>query len=134
MDILINIDVADISKAIDFYTRALGLTLGRRLGDDAVELLGGSSSLYLLQKVPGTAAARISTQRRHYERHWTPVHLDFVVDDIDAAAQRAQTAGAQLEGAIETHAWGRLALLADPFGNGFCLIQFTGRGYAEIAS
>jgi len=24
-------------------------------------------------------------------------------------------------------------LLADPFGNGFCLIQFTGRGYDEIA-
>ena len=22
---------------------------------------------------------------------------------------------------------------ADPFGNGFCLLQFTGRGYDEIA-
>jgi hypothetical protein len=27
----------------------------------------------------------------------------------------------------------RLALLADPFGNGFCLLQFTGRGYDAIA-
>jgi catechol 2,3-dioxygenase-like lactoylglutathione lyase family enzyme len=27
---------------------------------------------------------------------------------------------------------GRLALLADPFGNGFCLLEFTGGGYDEI--
>jgi hypothetical protein len=26
-----------------------------------------------------------------------------------------------------------LALMADPFGNGFCLVQFLGRGYDEIA-
>jgi hypothetical protein len=24
--------------------------------------------------------------------------------------------------------------MADPFGNGFCLIEFLGRGYDEIAS
>jgi predicted enzyme related to lactoylglutathione lyase len=38
-----------------------------------------------------------------------------------------------VESEVQTHAWGRLALLADPFGNGFCLLQFTGRGYDEIA-
>lgn len=26
------------------------------------------------------------------------------------------------------------ALFVDPFGHGFCLIEFTGRGYDEIAS
>ena len=25
-----------------------------------------------------------------------------------------------------------LALMADPFGNGFCLVEFLGRGYDEI--
>ena len=30
--------------------------------------------------------------------------------------------------------WTELAaLMADPFGNGFCLLPFTGRGYDEIA-
>jgi hypothetical protein len=24
-------------------------------------------------------------------------------------------------------------MLADPFGNGFCLLEFRGRGYDEIA-
>jgi hypothetical protein len=32
-----------------------------------------------------------------------------------------------------THAWGKIAVLADPFGNGFCLIEFVNRGYDEIA-
>jgi len=30
--------------------------------------------------------------------------------------------------------WPRhIALMADPFGHGFCLIEFRGRGYDEIA-
>jgi predicted enzyme related to lactoylglutathione lyase len=71
---------------------------------------------------------------RAYERHWTPVHLDFVVQDVDDAIARAVSAGATLERAAETHAWGRIAILADPFGHGFCLVEFRGRGYDEIAT
>jgi hypothetical protein len=32
-----------------------------------------------------------------------------------------------------TQKWGRLALMADPFGHGFCFVQFLGAGYDEIA-
>jgi hypothetical protein len=39
-----------------------------------------------------------------------------------------------VEGEITTQGWGRIALMADPFGHGLCLIQFLGRGYDEIAS
>jgi hypothetical protein len=46
--------------------------------------------------------------------------------------KRALGAGATLEQDVTTHAYGKLALMADPFGNGFCLLQFTGRGYDEI--
>ncbi len=35
---------------------------------------------------------------------------------------------------IEQHKWGKMAVLADPFGHGFCLLQFQGRGYDEIAT
>jgi predicted enzyme related to lactoylglutathione lyase len=59
--------------------------------------------------------------------------LDFVVEDLPQSVARAHAAGATVERDIQAHAWGRIALLADPFGNGFCLIQFTGRGYDEIA-
>ena len=133
MDLLVNIDVGDLDEAVRFYTEAFGLRVGRRFGASAVELLGGSAPVYLLVKAAGTAAAATTDQRRTYERHWTPVHLDVVVDDIEAALEKAVAAGATLEKPVTTSPWGRLALLADPFGHGVCLVQFLGRGYDEIA-
>jgi predicted enzyme related to lactoylglutathione lyase len=133
MNVLVNIDVDDLAKGIRFYGSALGLKVGRRFGDTGVEMLGYPVRMYLLLKRAATSAAATTPQRRTYERHWTPVHLDFVVDDIDVAVEQALAAGARLEEAIATQAWGKLALMADPFGHGFCLIQFLGRGYDEIA-
>ena len=34
---------------------------------------------------------------------------------------------------IGEHVCGKLAFLADPFGYGFCFVQFLGRGYDAIA-
>ena len=134
IELLANIDVDDLERATDFYCAALGLTVGRRFGGGGVELLGASSAIYLLQKAAGTRASETSKQVRDYSRHWTPVHLDFAVPDIEPAVRRACDAGAKLESAILTHTWGRIALFADPFGNGFCILQFVGRGYDEIAT
>jgi predicted enzyme related to lactoylglutathione lyase len=133
MDFLVNLDVGDLEKAALFYQSAFGLSVGRRFGDSGVELLGSSAPIYLLVKSPGTPASSTTSQIRKYDRHWTPVHLDFVVKDIEAAVQRAVSAGAILESPISGHKWGRLALMADPFGHGFCFVQFLGRGYDEIA-
>lgn len=95
-------------------------------------MLGSSAPIYLLAKAAGALVSSATMQRRSYERHWTPIHLDFVVDDIESAIKRAISAGALLEGPIATHKWGRLALMADPFGHGFCFVQFLGAGYDEI--
>jgi predicted enzyme related to lactoylglutathione lyase len=133
MDVLVNIDVDDLPKAIAFYERAIGLRTGRRFGAFAVEMLGASSPVYLLLKVDGTKPAPGADDLRRYRRHWTPVHIDIVVADIGAAVRRAIDAGATIEGEVQTHAWGRLAQIADPFGHGICFIQFLGRGYDEIA-
>jgi predicted enzyme related to lactoylglutathione lyase len=129
---LINIDVPDLALATAFYTSAFGLAVGRRLGGGAVELVGASSPIYLLQKEPGSTASPSSDDTRRYERHWTPVHLDVAVADLDAAVVRALAAGAILEDAPRSHDWGAIAHMADPFGHGFCLIQFTARGYDAI--
>jgi predicted enzyme related to lactoylglutathione lyase len=134
LSLLANIDVDDLGRAAEFYCSALELTIGRRFGDAAIELVGASSAIYLLKHAAGTLATSSSAQRRDFARHWTPVHLDFVVPKIDAAVARAQSAGARLEGEVRTHKWGRIAVLADPFGHGFCLIEFLGRGYDEIAT
>lgn len=129
--LLVNIDVDDIDKAVTFYRDGLGLTVGRRFGMDFVEMLGATAPIYLLKKPAGTAAFK-DGPARDYRRHWTPVHLDFAVTDIKQSLARARAAGARVESDIRTAKWGQIALLADPFGNGFCLLEFTGRGYDEI--
>lgn len=68
--LLVNIDVDDLTRGIDFYCRALGLRTGRRFGGSGVELLGGSAPIYLLEKSPGSVAAAGLTQQRDYLRHW----------------------------------------------------------------
>lgn len=133
-EILINIDVADLQRAIEFYENAVGLRFGRYLFDATVaEMLGASSPIYLLAKEPGSSPGVHVSQARDYRRHWTPVHLDFVVEDIDTAIEKASVAGARLEGESRSFVWGRLATLSDPFGNGICFVQWQGRGYGEVA-
>lgn len=132
--LLVNIDVDDLGKATDFYCKAFGLNVGRRFGPDAVELLGATSPIYLLVKPNGSVASATSRHLRSYARHWTPIHLDFVVQEIDGAVDRARNAGARLENPVRMNSWGKIAMLADPFGHGICLIEFIGKGYDEIAT
>ncbi|MCI0557260.1 MAG: hypothetical protein MN733_02105, partial [Nitrososphaera sp.] len=59
-------------------------------------------------------------------------HLDFMTTDLDAAVRKAQDAGASLEGDIQVREWGRMANMADPFGNGFDLIELGPDGYEKL--
>lgn len=131
---LLNIDVPDIEAGIAFYTAALGLDLGRRFDAGFVELIGAPVPVYLLCKDPGTAIGPAGGDRRRYARHWSPIHPDFVVEDIAAAAARALAAGAVQEGETCEAPYGKLAMFADPFGHGFCLIQFNEFGYDALLS
>lgn len=131
MTLLINVDVPDLRNAVAFYTQAFGLNIRRQFGEAGAELDGWPVPLFLLEKPAGTVAA--GAAQRTYERHWTPVHLDVVVDDMETALSRAVGAGAKVEHAVRTEIWGKIAVLADPFGHGLCLIEFLNRGYDEIA-
>jgi predicted enzyme related to lactoylglutathione lyase len=130
--VLLNLDVDDIDRAVTFYTQAFELQVGRRFDSGFVELLGAEAPLYLLLKATGSEPFEGAPHKRSYARHWTPLHLDFVVADLDSALARALTAGAVLEAEPSQHAYGRLALLHDPFGHGLCLLQFEGKGYDEL--
>ncbi len=132
--LIVNVDVDDLDRAVRFYTAALGLRVGRRFTGGGIELLGAEVPIYMLVAKPGTPPFPGARAVRDYGRHWTPVHLDFAVDDLDAAVRRAVEAGAKVEVPLERAAWGRMAVLADPFGHGLCLLQFEGRGYDEIAT
>lgn len=133
MQILVNIDVPDLTQAIRFYQAALPLHHARTLFDGSIaELLGANARIYLIEQAAGTAPAP-GTSARDYRRHWTPVHFDVVVEDIAAALQRALSAGAVQESPPQDLPWGRLVNLSDPFGNGFCLLQFPGGIYESGA-
>ncbi len=132
--LIVNVDVDDLETAVRFYTSALGLRVGRRFTGGGIELVGAEAPIYMLVAASGTPPFHGATGVRDYRRHWTPVHLDFAVEDIEAAVKQAEAAGAKVEVPIEQHKWGKMAVLADPFGHGFCLLQFQGRGYDEIAT
>jgi lactoylglutathione lyase len=132
--LLVNIDVDDLARAEAFYRDAFGLKPSRRFGPGGVEMTGANAMIYLLVKAAGTPAFPATAQARDYRRHWTPVHLDLVVPEIAGAVARAEAAGATREGEVQTHDWGHIAHMADPFGHGLCLIEFRGRGYDEIAT
>jgi uncharacterized glyoxalase superfamily protein PhnB len=129
--LLVNVDVPELAPAIAFYRDALGFDLARVIDEDVAELTGGSSVIYLLRKPAGTVAADGADAARQYTRHWTPLHLDVVVDDLATATRRALDAGARQEGSCIEWLGSKCMRFADPFGHGFCLIEFTGSDYAE---
>jgi uncharacterized glyoxalase superfamily protein PhnB len=126
---IINIDVPELGPAIDFYRVALGLELRRVIDGDVAELSGASSTLYLLQKPEGSSPKKDVAEGRRYTSHWTPVHVDFVVDDVEQAAQRALAAGARQESGRVDWMGSKCITFSDPFGHGFCLIEFEGETY-----
>jgi predicted enzyme related to lactoylglutathione lyase len=67
-----------------------------------------------------------------FGRHWTPVHLDFIVRNLGEMVRRLCDLGASLDREIQIREYGRIANMADPFGNGFDLIEFSGRGYDNV--
>ena len=123
------IEVTEIALGLRFYCDGLGLVLKRRHSPRWVELEGANVPIFLLGERPVVADLGTTTVERHYDRHWTPVHLDFVVPDLDAMVARLTGLGAQLDRPVKQREYGRIANMADPFGNGFDLIEFNGPGY-----
>ena len=127
------IEVADLERGIAFYCDGLGLALKRRLSAGWVELAGANLPVFLLGNRPPLADLGATRVPRRFERHWTPVHLDFIVPDLDAAVARLTGFGAALDRPAQQREYGRMANMADPFGNGFDLIEFSGAGYDGVS-
>jgi predicted enzyme related to lactoylglutathione lyase len=130
MSFIINIDVPELDAAVRFYTQALELEHTRTLDSDTAELRGSGATLYLLVKPAGSPATKSPAIGRDYRRHWTPVHFDLVVDDVDAAGRRALAAGATQETGHVDWRGSRCLSFSDPFGHGFCFIQFDHGTYS----
>ncbi len=134
MRIIVNIDVPELAPAIKFYSEALGLSLSRIIEEDVAELAGSSTVIYLLAQVAGSVPVSSGKEARQYTRHWTPVHIDFVVDDLAASASKAINAGAIQESACIEWRGSKCITFSDPFGHGFCLIEFLNETYSDDAT
>ena len=120
--ISVSIDVSNLKQAETFYVEALGCKKVRDQGSDMVVLSVENCDIYLQEKEAGTNPLTSNTVVRDYERHWTPVHLDFLCENVDEVVSKILKLGGVHEGG-ESGDWGSIAHCADPFGNGFCLIN-----------
>ena len=130
-----NVDVEDVEGAVAFYSEALGFEFKRWLFDRSVaEMAAGPFLLYLLHAPANSIAVSGTEIRRDYAPHRTPVHLDVIVDDLEAALQRALSAGATTDGKVVHEQPCRFVTIRDPFGHGICLLQFEEGGYDLVES
>lgn len=123
MKFSVTIDVPQIDEGLRFYRDALGLVEVARPVATYVLLDCGASQVGLMEKPAGTVPAKGSGDVRRYERHWTPVHIDFHVDDFEIALAKVLNAGAKCEQKFEGGDRPAIAFCSDPFGNGFCIVE-----------
>ena len=133
-EVHVYIEIDDLARGVAFYVGGLGLHVRRRLTPTWVELGGAQVPIHLLARPERTFETGGQVLAKDFARHWTPVHLDFVVDDLDVAVERAVAAGAVLERRVDHPGLWRLAALADPFGHGVDLIESPEAGYEQLAA
>lgn len=124
ISVSVSIDVPDLEEGVRFYSAAFGFDKVAEPFPGLAVLKAGDSEICILEKAVGTAPAPGSDDKRRYQRHWTPVHMDLHVDDFKAALSKALAAGAKQEQLFDKDPkHPAVAFCSDPFGHGFCLIQ-----------
>lgn len=122
MRLSISVDVPDIDQGVAFYRDVFGFVEISRPLPTMANIRADEAALLLLEKPGGSLPFPGAAQSRDYTPHWTPVHLDFHVKDVEAVRDRAVAAGAHLETWWEVPGRPKAGFFRDPFGHGFCLI------------
>ncbi|MEU3396841.1 VOC family protein [Streptomyces filamentosus] len=110
----VNLDCPDPLALAAFYAEATGLPLHERSGEDFAGLVAEDGLLIGFQRVAG-----------HRPPTWpegevpAQLHLDFEVDDLDAAEARLRALGATVPAAQPRPDLWRVLL--DPAGHPFCV-------------
>jgi predicted enzyme related to lactoylglutathione lyase len=119
-EVNVSIDVPDLARGIDFYGTIFGFAEKARPFPSMAVLDAGNVTVCMHEKAEGSTPA--GTDRRRYERHWTPVHLDVHVADIEPVIALVAAKGGTVERVFRSEGPRPAASCADPFGNGFCVI------------
>ena len=112
--------VADVDKAIDFYTKHLGFTLRMSAAPAFADVTRGQ--LRLLLSGPSSSAGRpMPDGAVPGPGGWNRIHL--IVGDIAAEVHRLREAGLTFRNDIVKGPGGQQILLEDPSGNVIELFQ-----------
>jgi predicted enzyme related to lactoylglutathione lyase len=113
MELHVNIDCSSLERMVDFYTQALGYELYGTAGEHYSSIMppeGGDGPKLVFQKVP---EAKVAKNR---------MHLDLIVDDIEAEARRFVDLGATRISQQPITEYGiTWIVMHDPEGNEICL-------------
>ena len=114
--------VRGAAKAIDFYQRAFGAEVNRRMDDPTgkvmhAELTIGNSRIMLADEYPGMGNPAPG-------KEGSPVVLNLYSDDVNALWKKATEAGATVTMPLGDQFWGdRYGQVRDPFGHAWALGQ-----------
>ncbi|TQJ07670.1 tetratricopeptide repeat protein [Lapillicoccus jejuensis] len=108
------LDAPDPSAAAEFWSQVLGLPVTHSSDDFVVVSQDTTTSGWAFQRAPGLAPSTWPDPRVPQQ-----VHLDVMVDDVEAADDAVRRLGARSLDAA-AHVW------ADPAGHPFCLVPRPG--------
>lgn len=117
-----SIDVPDLERGLGFYGRVFGFVEKSRPFPTMAIVGANNLTICIHEKAAGTRSSAGSPEPRRYERHWTPVHLDFHVQDFDGTLSRIRDESGIIENEFRNQGPMLAAFCSDPFGNGFCVI------------
>jgi glyoxylase I family protein len=112
--VTVRYQVADIERAIGFYTDHLGFRAGEKAGSAFASVSRGG--LRLILSGPGSSGSRpMPDGQRQEPGGWNRIVLD--VDDLRARVSRLKDAGVPLRNEIEVGPGGSQIQVEDPDGN-----------------
>ena len=121
-DAVVRYQIADIDRAIAFYTEHLGFTLAQRHGPIAIVSRG---ALHLILSGPGSSGSRTMPDGSRQEPGgWNRIVL--YVDDLSTLVDQLRGAGTILRNDVESGPGGTQIQILDPDGNPIELHQAAG--------
>jgi catechol 2,3-dioxygenase-like lactoylglutathione lyase family enzyme len=106
--------VEDVDKAVAFYTKHLGFTLGRNAAPAFADVTRGNLRL-LLSARQSSAGRAMPDGTLPFPGGWN--RIEFVVDDLPSEVARLKSEGLHFRNDIVNGPGGSQILLVDPSGN-----------------
>lgn len=116
---LVQVPVADIDRAKEFYVEKLGFS-------EDVDSTAGDGIRFVQLTPPGSACSIALTTGVHEMTPGSLNGLQLVVEDADAAREELHGRGLPV-GEVQDFPWGRFVFFEDPDGNAWSVQQVTPR-------